>query len=122
VLAIKENYYGLVQSARGFYKRLIYELKDLGFTKNKSDPCLLSKRNQSNIMIIGIYVNDCLVLGKEQDINKLIVDLELKGFSLKVERNSKNYLTYRVIEDINKNRNFNPSTSFKQQINREVWQ
>jgi hypothetical protein len=31
-------------------------------------------------MIIGIDVDDCLVLGKEKDINKLIVDLELKGF------------------------------------------
>jgi hypothetical protein len=69
------------------YKRLICELKDLGFTENKSDPRLLSKGNQSNSMIIGIFVDDCLVLGKEQDINKLIVDLELKGFSLKVESN-----------------------------------
>jgi Reverse transcriptase (RNA-dependent DNA polymerase) len=68
------------QSAREFYKRLICELKDLGFAKIKSDPCLLSKGNQSNIMIVGIYGDDCLVLGKEQDINKLIVDLESKGF------------------------------------------
>jgi Reverse transcriptase (RNA-dependent DNA polymerase) len=92
-LQLKKTIYGLVQSAREFYKRLICELKDLGFTENKSDLCLLSKGNQSNIMIIGIYVNDCLVLGKEQDINKLIVDLELKGFSLKVERNLKDYLS-----------------------------
>jgi Reverse transcriptase (RNA-dependent DNA polymerase) len=84
-LQLKKTIYGLVQSAREFYKRLICEQKDLGFTENKSDPCLLSKGNQSNIMIIGIYVDGCLVLGKEQDINKLIVDLELKGFSLKVE-------------------------------------
>ena len=53
-------------------------------------------------MIIGIYVDDCLVVGKEQDINKLIVDLEMKGFSLKVERNLKDYLSCRVIEDIDK--------------------
>jgi Reverse transcriptase (RNA-dependent DNA polymerase) len=101
-LQLKKTIYGLVQSAREFYKRLICELKDLGFTENKSDPCLLSKGNQTNIMIIGIYVDDCLVLGKEQDINKLIVDLELKGFSLKVETNLKDYLSCRVIEDNNK--------------------
>ena len=53
-------------------------------------------------MIVGIYVDDCLVLGKEQDINKLIVDLESKGFSLKVERNLKDYLSCRVIEDNSK--------------------
>jgi Reverse transcriptase (RNA-dependent DNA polymerase) len=101
-LQLKRTIYGLVKSAREFYKRLICELKDLGFTENKSDPCLLSKGNQSNIMIVGIYVDDCLVLGKEQDINKLIVDLELKGFSLKVERNLKDYLSCQVIEDNNK--------------------
>jgi Reverse transcriptase (RNA-dependent DNA polymerase) len=101
-LRLKKIIYGLVQSAREFYKWLICELKDLGFTENKSDPGLLSKGNQLNIMIIGIYVDDCLVLGKEQDINKLTVDLELKGFSLKVERNLKDYLSCREIEDINK--------------------
>jgi Reverse transcriptase (RNA-dependent DNA polymerase) len=93
--------YGLVQSAREFYKKLICERKDLGFSENKSDPCLLSKRNQTNIMIIGIYVDDCLVLGKDKNIQQLIDVLELKGLSLKVERNLKDYLSCRVIEDIN---------------------
>jgi hypothetical protein len=52
-------------------------------------------------MLIGIYGDDCFVLGKEQNINKLIIDLELKGFLLKVERNLKDYLSCWVIEDIN---------------------
>jgi hypothetical protein len=52
---------------------------DLGFAENKSDRCLLSKRIQTNIMIIEIYVDDCLVLGKDKDINKLIDYLELKS-------------------------------------------
>jgi Reverse transcriptase (RNA-dependent DNA polymerase) len=66
-LRLKKIVYGLVQSAREFHKRLICELKDLGF----------SEKNQTR----GIYVNDCLVLGKEKEINKVLVDLELKGFS-----------------------------------------
>jgi Reverse transcriptase (RNA-dependent DNA polymerase) len=63
-LQLKKTIYGLVQSAREFYKRLICELRDLGFSQNKSDLCLLSKGNQSNILILGIYVNDCLVYKK----------------------------------------------------------
>jgi hypothetical protein len=55
-------------------------------------------------MIIGIHVDDCLVLGKEQDINMFIVDLELKGFSLKLERNMKDRLSCRVIVDIKKSK------------------
>jgi Reverse transcriptase (RNA-dependent DNA polymerase) len=45
-LRLKKTIYGLVQSAREFYKKLICELKNLGFLENKSDPCLLSKRKK----------------------------------------------------------------------------
>jgi hypothetical protein len=44
----------------------------------------------------------CKLLGKEKDIKKLIVDLELKDFSLMVERNVMDYLSCWVIEDMNK--------------------
>jgi hypothetical protein len=42
-LLLKKTIYGLVQSAREFYNKLLSTLKSMGFTKNKSDPCLLSK-------------------------------------------------------------------------------
>ena len=42
-LLLTKTIYGLVQSAREFYKKLISVLKSLGFKENKSDPCLLSK-------------------------------------------------------------------------------
>jgi Reverse transcriptase (RNA-dependent DNA polymerase) len=40
-LLLKKTIYGLVQSAREFYRKLIQVLKCLGFIENKSDPCLL---------------------------------------------------------------------------------
>ena len=92
-LCLKKTIYGLVQSAREFYKKLICELKDLGFSENKSDPCLLSKRDETGIMMIGIYVDDCLVLAEERKIKQLIINLKSKGFSLKVENNLKDYLS-----------------------------
>jgi hypothetical protein len=36
-------------------------------------------------MRIGIYVDDCLVIGAEERIAKLIFDLKKHGFNLKVE-------------------------------------
>jgi hypothetical protein len=42
-LKLKRTIYGLVQSAREFYERLIQVLKSVGFVKNKSDQCWLSK-------------------------------------------------------------------------------
>jgi Reverse transcriptase (RNA-dependent DNA polymerase) len=100
LLRLKKTIYGLVQKAREFYKRFICELKDLGFLGNKSDPCLLSKRNRTGIMLIGVYVDDCLVLVKRKDIE--IVDLKLKRFSFQVERSLKDYFSCQVFENIEK--------------------
>jgi Reverse transcriptase (RNA-dependent DNA polymerase) len=51
-LELKKTIYGLVQSARKFYKRLIEVLKGVGFVENKSDPCLLSKWEDGEVIII----------------------------------------------------------------------
>jgi hypothetical protein len=40
-------------------------LKGVGFVGNKSDPCLLSKWEDGEVILVGIYVDDCLVIGKE---------------------------------------------------------
>ena len=70
--------------------------------ENKSDSCLLSTRSGTGITLIGIYVDDFLVLGNAKDIDQLIVDLRLKVFLLNVERNLKDYLNFQVVENIKK--------------------
>jgi hypothetical protein len=40
-LLLKKTIYGLVQTAREFYNKLLSTLKSMGFTENKSVPCLL---------------------------------------------------------------------------------
>jgi hypothetical protein len=35
-------------------------LKDAGFVENKSEPCLLSKWDEKDVILIGIHVYDCL--------------------------------------------------------------
>jgi hypothetical protein len=58
-------------------------LKSIGFKGNKSDPCLLSKWTQDGVIMIGVYVDDCLVIGKRDKIDELIVELKTSGFNLK---------------------------------------
>jgi Reverse transcriptase (RNA-dependent DNA polymerase) len=65
-LPLKNTIYGLVQSAKEFYNKLLSTPKSMGFTKNKSDPCLLSKCTHDNVVLFGIYVDDCLVVGKDE--------------------------------------------------------
>jgi hypothetical protein len=50
--------------------------------------------------MIGIYVGDCLVVGKEDQIQEVIQGLKASGFNLKVESSLKDYLSCRVIEDL----------------------
>jgi hypothetical protein len=99
-LLLKKTIYGLVQSAREFYNKLLSTLKSMGFTENKSDPCLLTRCINCKVIIIRIYVDDCLVVGKEDHIQEVIQGLKANGFNLKVESSLKDYLSYRVIEDL----------------------
>jgi hypothetical protein len=63
-LLLKKTIYGVVQSEREFYNKLLSTLKSMGFTENKSEPCSLTRRINGKVIIIGIYVDDCLVVGK----------------------------------------------------------
>jgi hypothetical protein len=49
--------------------------------------------------MIGIYVDDILVIGKRDKIDKLIVALKTSGFNLKVENNLTDDLSCQLIEN-----------------------
>jgi hypothetical protein len=51
------------------------------------------------LTLVGIYVDNCLVIGKDNQIEKLIVDLKNNGFNLKIEHDLNDYLSCRIIED-----------------------
>jgi hypothetical protein len=90
-------------------------LKNVGFLENKSDPCLLSKWEDSEVILIGIYVDNYLVIGKENHISMLITDLKYGGFNLKVTQNLTDYLSCRVLENQSHN---DSSAPFNQQFER----
>jgi hypothetical protein len=72
----------------------------MGFTEIKSDPRLLSRWINGKVIKIGIYVDDCLVVGKEDHIQEVIQGLKASEFNLKFESSLKNYLSCPVIEDL----------------------
>ena len=49
-------------------------------------------------------MDDCLVVGKELQVEKLIVALKENGFNLKIENNLRDYLSCHVVEDVKLNR------------------
>jgi hypothetical protein len=72
-LQLRKTIYVLFQSAREFYEKLILVLKSIDFAENKSDPYLLSNWRGKEVILIGIYVDGCLVIEKEERIQWLIV-------------------------------------------------
>jgi hypothetical protein len=57
-LILKKMIYGLVQSAREFYKKFVLGLKGCGFQGNTVNPCLWTKYTEHGIVFVGIYVDD----------------------------------------------------------------
>lgn len=66
--------YGLVQSARQFYFKINEYLFDIGFSKCLSDPCLLTLNDVS----IGLYVDDLLVVGNNNQVKGIVEKIESK--------------------------------------------
>jgi hypothetical protein len=67
-LILRKTMYGLFQSARKFYEKLINVLKITGFHGSKSDPCLWTMwdKRVNHMIIIRIYVDDFLIIKKEE--------------------------------------------------------
>jgi Reverse transcriptase (RNA-dependent DNA polymerase) len=89
-LILNKTIYSLFQSARDFYNKLVSALKDCGFQGSLVYPCLWIKHFNQGIVIIAIYVDNCLIIGDDSKINEVIEELKGYHFGLKVE----DHLTY----------------------------
>jgi hypothetical protein len=94
---LQKTIYGLVQSARQFFKKLIQVLKSVGFKGGSADPCLMTKRCNKGIVFIACYVDDCLCCGHEEAINESIEQIKNSGFTLKVEDEMTDYLSCNIL-------------------------
>jgi Reverse transcriptase (RNA-dependent DNA polymerase) len=111
MLSVNKTIYGLVQSAREFYNNLVSALKDCGFQGSLVDPCLWIKHFNQGIVIIAIYVNDCLIIGDDLKINEVMEELKGYNFGLKVEDHLTDYLSCRIITNFDNNIAHHAATS-----------
>ena len=96
VLLLQKCIYGLVQAARQYHKKAVEILKKIGFSGGEIDPCLFSKKTESGIVIVALYVDDNLMIGHEKAIEEMIVQLEENGLKLKVENDFSDYLSCEI--------------------------
>ena len=64
VLRLRKSLYGLKQASSNWYSCLKTALEIRGFKESLADPCVFMKAN----MVILVYVDDCVLIGKNADI------------------------------------------------------
>ena len=68
-LILQKAIYGLVQVARQFWKKIVDKMQEGGFQLSEADPCMLYKEDERGVCIIIIYIDDMLIIGKEEAID-----------------------------------------------------
>ena len=96
-LKIDKAVYGLVQSAKQFWKKLTSKLKDAGFKPSIVDPCLFQHKDNRGLSILIMYINDLLIIGKLERNESTINDLKLY-FDIKKPTTLDDYLSVQVIK------------------------
>ena len=69
--------YGLVQSARQFFKLWAKTMvEQLGFKASMADPCLFIRGSGQDILIVCLYVDDGYCIEKKANILKLFEEVK----------------------------------------------
>lgn len=63
ICELKRFLYGLKISPRKWYKRFKEAIIKLGFSAYPFQSCIFNRRNQTNFVLVGLYVDDLLITG-----------------------------------------------------------
>jgi hypothetical protein len=61
-------------------------MKQIGFEQNPAEPCILFKKEDSSLTIVVIHAVNCYVVGSEENMDKLVNQLNGAGLKVKVEK------------------------------------
>ena len=96
-LNLQKTIYGLVQAARQFWKEIVDEMQGGGFELSEPDPCMLYKEDEKGVCIIIIYIDDMLIIGKEEAIDAVIEVLQCL-FQVKDPTSLEDYLGVQIVQ------------------------
>ena len=82
VYKLKKALYGLKQAPRAWYERLRSYLLQSGFEIGKVDTTLFIKRNDQDIQLVQIYVDDIIFGSTNNIMNKEFSDIMTKEFEM----------------------------------------
>ena len=85
VLKLRKSLYGTKQASRMWQMKLRSKLIEMGFKNSTHDPCLFSKREGKDVMLIGVYVDDIILAHNNDKLLRWFTDefCGPKGFNAK---------------------------------------
>ena len=95
-LCLKLNHalYGLVQAARSWWLKFVSALTHIGFVRGEVDPCLLFWKNKYGMVILILYVDNCLLTRDTLAIESAVNNIK-KRFNVTVTNKVEEYLGCR---------------------------
>ena len=100
VCRLNKSLYGLKQAPRQWYKKFESFMIDQGYTRTTTDHCVFMKKfNSGEFIILLLYVDDMLIVGRDvKQIKELKIALS-KSFSMKDLGPASQILGMKIIRD-----------------------
>ena len=95
-LTLQKAIYGLVQAARQSWKKIVDKMQEGGYQLSEADPCMLYREDERGVCIIIIYIDDMLIIGKEEAIDAAIKVLQ-GHFQVKNPTSLEDYLGVQIV-------------------------
>ena len=97
VLRLSKSLYGLKQAGRIWYEVVRGYLVESMFNQTTADPCVFIRSSKDSKLIIGLYVDDFIIVGKLPDISVFKKEISAK-FSIKDLGEAKHLVGLQVIQ------------------------
>ncbi|ANB11578.1 gag-pol fusion protein [Sugiyamaella lignohabitans] len=102
IAKLNKSIYGLKQSARNWYLTLREQILNLGFEYSTHDPNIYIKDDHDDIILIVIYVDDILILSKDEGKLKETKDKILSKFEGRSQDGIDQFLGLVINQDLEK--------------------
>ena len=84
-------------NSKTFWKKIVDKMQEGGFQLSEADPCMLYNEDEKGICIIIFYIDDILIIEKEEAIDAAIKVLQ-GHFQVKDPTSLEDYLGFQIVQ------------------------
>ncbi|UYV79438.1 hypothetical protein LAZ67_17002614, partial [Cordylochernes scorpioides] len=99
VCILNQALYGLKQSGRVWYETFTEYLFEIGLTQLKSDKCVFTFRNGNSHLLLGLHVDDMIIINSNPEILHDIIQKIRIHFKIKESLTTCNILGIEIIKE-----------------------